>query len=203
MAVVNSPKVTKPEEKPVIKEEPSAPRNTVQIDRIRRNTKLLRLNNLYVLPYANLVKIPRLHYVKIQPEEEPVAAVPPPVTRTAPPAITTPPKKTVTEPPAKPGATPVADKKEERRTICGFLVKQDEAKRNHSPDLFYQWTGQVLPDRASASYLKDSKTQKEVKSVYRNISGGEPEPIKIPEEYLRCADTGQQGQGIQCCYRRQ
>lgn len=167
---VITPKATLPEDKPALKEEPVVPRNIVQIDRIRSSTKLFRLNNLYVLPYANPVRIPRLPYIKIQQDEgpRPVAAKPPVVT----PPVT--PKKTPAVPP-KP--RPVVPKEDQP---VDFLVKQDEAKETTAQVYFTNGQGKFYLTEPRIIF-KDSKTQKEIKSLYRNVSGGEPEPIKIGE----------------------
>jgi hypothetical protein len=168
---VVTPKVVKPEEKPVLKEEPVITRNTVQIDRIRSSTKLFRLNNLYVLPYANPVRIPRLPYIKIPQDETPKPpAAKPPVT----PAVT--PKTSSAPPASRPKPRPVP--KEDQPV--DFLVKQDEAKETTTQVYFTNGQGKFYFTEPRIIF-KDSKTQKEIKSIYRNVSGGEPEPIKIGE----------------------
>lgn len=175
-----TPKVKQPEQPPVIvaKEEPLPPRNTVQIDRIRRQTKLQRLNNLYVLPDGDPVRVPRLPYIRITQEEEPrpAATTPPLASRTATPV--TPPKKTVVTPPVeRTKLKPVPEKKEEQ---VDFLVKQDEAKETTAQIYFTNGKGKFYLTEPRMIF-RDSKTQKEVKSVYRNVSGGEPSPIKLDE----------------------
>lgn len=186
-----TPRVTQPapqqpvvvkEPAPVVpkEEEPQAPpRNTVEVDRIRRHTKLLRLNNLYVLPYANPVNVPRLPYIKIALEEAPriVAATPPPVVQKTTVSQPAPERKPVTRPPAT--RTPVADKKEKEEPV-DFLVKQDEAQETTAQIYFTNGQGKFYLTEPRMIF-RDSKTQKEIKSVYRNVSGGEPSPIQVPE----------------------
>ncbi|WP_146146656.1 vWA domain-containing protein [Taibaiella chishuiensis] len=181
--VVKAPAPVK-EPVPVKEEEPRAPaRNIVQVDRIRRHTKLLRLNNLYVLPDPNPVTVPRLPRIKIPLEEEPriVASTPPPATNRPPVTQPLPERRPATKPPAErpPAKPPVADKKEKEEPV-DFLVKQDEAQETTAQIYFTNGQGKFYLTEPRMIF-RDSKTQKEIKSVYRNVSGGEPTPIKIPE----------------------
>ena len=182
--VVNTPKATPPEEKPVVKEEPQVPaRKVIATDRIRRHTKLLRLNNLYVLPYFNPVKVPRLR-IKILPEDDGriIGAKTPPVKNTPPPVVNNPPPKktTAVTPAERPVPVAVTRKKPKEEQPVDFLVKQDEAKETTAQIYFTNGQGKFYLTEPRIIF-KDSKTQKEIKSVYRNVSGGEPEPIKIQE----------------------
>jgi hypothetical protein len=152
---------------------------TTPIERIRSRTKLSRMNMLYTLADAVPVKVPRLPRMKIlKVEEEPPAiAVNTPAVKAPRPAIVEP---TVDSRPAKPAVNtkPVTPPRKEVEKL-DFVLETQEAKESTLQVYFTNGQGRYYPSEPKL-VIMDSKTNKEVKSVFRNVTGGVPEPIKMP-----------------------
>lgn len=154
------------------------------VDRIYRETRPHRMGLLFTLPgEERIVQVPPLKMnFKVEEEPRPVAAqpAPKPVVQSTAAAKPPVPKPATTNKPPATRTTPgggirTAEKKEE---ILDFVVKTEEAKE--STLQIYFTNGQGKPYRTEPRMvIKDSKTGKEVKNVYRNVTNGEPDPIKL------------------------
>lgn len=131
---------------------PALPR----LERISRIHSLKRFNLLYSLSSVDPVSLRRLPLIRLKPEPE-VAAVKP-----APPPVQAPQTQ-----------APVT-----RQEKVVFSVQSEDAAETTLQVYFTNGTGTFYRTEPLMKIL-DSKTHKEVKSVYRNMSGSEPIPIKM------------------------
>lgn len=178
--------IIKEEPKPVIKEEPPVILPKISsVDRIRSITTPRKMNLLYTLPEGRLVNVPKLNNFKVTIDEEPKQAAPSPNTTAANPPKTNPGKPSIIEPsgPATPKPavnkppTRSNDKKSEEK--LDFIVKTEDAKESTLQIYFTNGQGKFYRTEPKMQ-VKDSKSGKEVKTVYRNVTpGGEPDPIKL------------------------
>jgi hypothetical protein len=171
--------------KPVIIEEPSIVLvKLTPMDRIISLTKPRKMNLLYTLADGNPVKVPRLTNIKIIKDDEPkeTAVLPPTVANTPKPAV---PKNkpgiiepvvgsTIPKPATKNPIRRTETKTEEK---LDFVVKVEEAKESTLQIYFTNGQGRFY-NTEPKMLIKDTKTGKE-KSIYRNVTGGEPNPIKL------------------------
>ncbi|WP_162903055.1 vWA domain-containing protein [Taibaiella koreensis] len=178
------PVVIVKKEEPVKTPEPIVARPApVTIDRIPQITRPGRLGLLFTLPgEERMVKVPPLK-LTIRIEEETPAPVPVRSTPTPRTSATAPPRTTAVRPPAatrKP-APPVGDaiestpRKEETLT---YVVKTEEAKESTLQIYFTNGQGKAYRTEPRM-VIRDSKTGREVKNIYRNVTNGEPDPIKL------------------------
>lgn len=151
-----------------------------QVDRIVSRNKLSRMNLLFVLPEGVPVRVPRLAqtHMKVDPDPVPVAAAPKPAASA--PAR---PRPAIVEPSARTSpavATKRVTRPEEKKTESklDFTVKTEEAKESSLQIYFTNGRGRYYNTEPKMQ-IRDSRTGKEVKSVYRNVVGGEPTPIKL------------------------
>lgn len=173
------PPVKKEEPVKVVVPEPVIVREKRQIDRISFAMKLRTMNLLYTLPYGVPVRVPGLQlkpYIEEAPPIDrnviPQAAV----TKPAPPA-----KPVVIEPTApKPKivTSKTVRKPEKKEEHLDYVVKTEEAKESTLQIYFTNGQGKFYRTEPRM-VIKDSKTGKEVKNIYRNLINGEPEPIKL------------------------
>lgn len=178
------PVVVKKEEppKPVVPAEPAIVLVKLkQLDRIASVTTLRRMAMLYTIPDGHPVNVPKLTNIKIS------AGTPNPDYFPATPATQTvketpKPKPGIIEPgtvtPTKP--VPSAVKKNDRKKTenLEFVVKSEDAKESTLQIYFTNGQGKFYNTEPKLS-IRDSKTGKEVKSLFRNVLGGEPTPIKL------------------------
>lgn len=175
--------VKKEEPKPVVAEqqqEPVSLPKVAQIDRIFSQNKLKRLNMLYTLADASPVKVPSLKIKILTEEEKPatysgntIAVNSKPKTGIIEPSSASKPVKVVaTSKPVK----PQGDKPQEQ---LKFTEQIEPAKETTVQIYFTNGQGKFYNTEPKLIFL-DSKTHKEVKSIYRNVTAGTPEPIKIP-----------------------
>lgn len=155
------------------------------VDRIYRETKPHKMGLLFTLPgEERIVQVPPLKMnFKVEEEPRPVAAQPAPkpaaqstpVTAAKPPAS----RPAATRKPAAArntgGGIRTAEKKEE---ILDFVVKTEEAKES-TLQVYFTNGQNKLYRTEPRMVIKDSKTGKEVKNVYRNVTNGEPDPIRL------------------------
>jgi hypothetical protein len=180
-------KPVKKEEPPkpvVIEEPPIALIKLTPLDRIISLTKPRKMNLLYTLADGNPVKVPRLTNIKIIKDDEPTetAVVPPVQTNTPKPAI---PKNKpgIIEPlvgftvPKSTNKNPTRKTETKTEEKLDFVVKVEEAKESTLQIYFTNGQGRFY-NTEPKMLIKDSKTGKE-KSIYRNVTGGEPNPIKL------------------------
>jgi hypothetical protein len=167
-------------EEPVIISEPVVVREKKQVDRISIAMKLRTMNLLYTLPYGIPVHVPGL---KLKPyiEEKPAIdkSVIPQSGVAARPAPTT--KPVIIEPTAvkpKTVTTKAVRKPEKKEEQLDFVVKTEEAKESTLQIYFTNGQGKFYRTEPRL-VIKDSKTGKEVKNIYRNLTNGEPDPIKL------------------------
>lgn len=181
-------KPVKKEEPPkpvVIEEKPIILVKLTPLDRIISLTKPRKMNLLYTLADGNPVKVPRLTKVKIIKDDEPkeTAVVPPAQTNTPKPVV--PKNKPGIIEPAAGSAVPKPTVKNPTRKTetkteekLDFVVKVEEAKESTLQIYFTNGQGRFY-NTEPKMLIKDSKTGKEVKNIYRNVTGGEPNPIKL------------------------
>lgn len=174
-------------EVPVKKEEPVKPvviepvveRQKVQVTRIFVTSKLRTMGLLYTLPFGVPVKVPRLN-IKFAKDDPASMGLVPQATNSRPkpssrpsviePSANTPRAKMVNNKPVK-----KAEKKEEE---LEYIIKTEEAKESTLQVYFTNGQGKFYRTEPRM-VLKDSKTGKEVKNVYRSVTNGEPDPIKL------------------------
>jgi hypothetical protein len=118
---------------------------------------LKKLNLLYSLSSVDRVSLRRLPSIRLKPGPE-VAALPPP-------------------PPAKQAPKTAAPAMTKQEKVV-FSVQNEDAAETTLQVYFTNGTGTFYRTEPLMKIL-DSKTHKEVKSVYRNMAGAEPSPIKI------------------------
>lgn len=178
------PVVAKKEEpKPVVivqQNEPLPLPKVPQIDRIFSQNKLKRLNMLYTLADASPVKVPSLKIKILSEEEKPIVSGNNTFTANSKP------KAGIIEPsqtskPVKAVATnkPVKLQGEKTEEQLRFTEQVEQAKETTVQIYFTNGQGKFYNTEPKLIFL-DSKTHKEVKSIYRNVTAGTPEPIKIP-----------------------
>jgi hypothetical protein len=183
--------------KPVVKEEPPKPvvieeptivlAKLTPMDRIVSLTRPRKMNLLYTLADGNPVKVPRLTNLRIMKDDEPqqtiVPPVPAPVNTNKPvapknkPGIVEPVTGAVAPKPA-PVKSPVRKAETKTQEKLDFVVKVEEAKESTLQIYFTNGQGRFYKTEPKM-LIKDSKTGKELKSIYRNVTGGEPNPIKL------------------------
>jgi hypothetical protein len=178
------PAVVKKEEppKPVVPIEPPVVLIKLKaLDRIASVTQLRRMAMLYTIPDGQPVKVPRLSNIKISagaPNPDYFPATP--TTQTV--KETPKPKVGIIEPGAATPAKPVIAqvKKTSKKTTenLEFVVKTEDAKESTLQIYFTNGQGKFYNTEPKIS-IRDSKTGKEVKSLFRNVVGGEPTPIKL------------------------
>jgi hypothetical protein len=81
------------------------------------------------------------------------------------------PKPTTTKSPVRKTETKTEEK-------LDFVVKVEEAKESTLQLYFTNGQGRFYKTEPRM-LIKDSKTGKEIKNIYRNVTGGEPDPIKL------------------------
>lgn len=205
VVVAKTPDVAKPvpvpkKEEPVVvtpaipKEVPVVREKLRLADLIYTRSKLQTLNLLYTISDATPFNVPKLKTIKIVVpglEPEPVIvqekkSTPPPavIPETKPPVVkTVPAKGTIVEPTTavvRPKTTAPKKKTEEKKggTNLVFESTSEVAKESTLQIYFTNGRGKFYKTEPKLVFT-DSKTNTEVKSVYRNLDGGEPAPIKI------------------------
>lgn len=168
--------VPEKKEEPV-PQEPVVVREKKQINRIFTAMKLRTLGGLWTLPFGETVKVPRLNikWYKDDPVSSGVIPSGPPEKPKPRPALIEP--TTNTPKPKATGSKPVKRPARKEETL-EFLVKTEEAKESSLQVYFTNGQGKFYRTEPKM-LLKDSKTGKEVKSLYRTLTGGEPDPIKL------------------------
>ncbi|WP_118949949.1 vWA domain-containing protein [Taibaiella helva] len=191
-----------PEEEPVRAPEPAVTRPApVTINRIYQRTKPSRQGLLFTLPgEERMVKVPPLK-MTIRIEED--GPVPPravvPVARTG---TATRPAPAAAKPPAaakkpvKPAGNDIQSvpRKEEQ---LEYVVKTEDAKESTLQIYFTNGQGKNYLTEPRM-VIRDSKTGKEVRNVYRNVTNGEPDPIKLePGTYdISMPGSGSKANGV-------
>jgi hypothetical protein len=183
--------------KPVIKEEPPKPvvieeppivlKKLTPLDRIISLTRPRKMNLLYTLADGNPVRVPRLTNIRIVKDDEPqqtvVSPPVPPVNTPKPavpknkPGIIEPVTGSTTPKPA-PAKNPIRKTETKTEEKLDFVVKVEEAKESTLQVYFTNGQGRFYKTEPRM-LIKDSKTGKEIKNIYRNVTGGEPDPIKL------------------------
>jgi len=192
-ATISAPRKETPAPAPVAADVP-APREKVRaIDLIYHRRTLQTLNLLYTIADANPVKVPKLPPIKIDLpadlQPQPVAATvsAEPKKETTPPVVTAPPKPAVNRNAiVEPVATAARPKSKEVRKTADknapadlpFESVSQDAKESSVQIYFTNGRGKFYKTEPKLVFV-DSKTKAEVKSVYRNLEGGEPMPIKM------------------------
>lgn len=185
-------KPVKKEEPPkqvVIEEKPIILAKLPPMDRIISLTRPRKMNLLYTLADGNPVNVPKLTNVRFVKDDEPQQATVPPVPVNTPvntnkptppknkPGIIEPVTGSVNPKPA-PAKSPVRKTEPKTQEKLDFVVKVEEAKESTLQIYFTNGQGRFYRTEPKM-LIKDSKTGKEIKSVYRNVTGGEPDPIKL------------------------
>lgn len=174
-----------PEETPVVRKKYPA------LDLIYTRTRLQIMNLLYTIPDGVVINVPPLKPMKF--------SVPPPdVIPQTPPAVT-PAAKTankIVEPTTavvKPKTTTVVKKQESKEDInLPFESTTTDAKESSVQIYFTNGKGKFYRTEPKLLF-KDSKTKADVKSIYRNLEGGEPMPIKLEPGTYDLAVVGSKG----------
>jgi hypothetical protein len=184
-------KPVKKEEPPktiVIEEKPIILAKLTPLDRIISLTRPRKMNLLYTLADGNPVKVPKLTNIRFVKDDEPQQITVPtpvntPVNTNKPavpknkPGIIEPVTGAVIPKPA-PVKTPVRKAEPKTQEKLDFVVKVEEAKESTLQIYFTNGQGRFYKTEPKM-LIKDSKTGKEIKSIYRNVTGGEPNPIKL------------------------
>jgi hypothetical protein len=181
-------KPVKKEEAPkpvVVEEKPIVLIKLTPLDRIISLTRPRKMNLLYTLADGNPVKIPKLTNIKIIKDDGPPQADIPaaPINMTKPavpknkPGIVEPTTGSVNPKPA-PVKSPVRKTVTNTDEKLDFVVKVEDAKESTLQIYFTNGQGRFY-NTEPKMLIKDSKTGKEIKSIYRNVTGGEPNPIKL------------------------
>lgn len=175
---------------PPVKKEPPVPPveapvtlpKVVLFNKIYSRTKLAKMNLLYTLPEGIPVIVPRLGRISLATD----APAKLPGTVEAPvQAKATPPKKagiiepeaTVTKP--KTGSVKtIPPKKIKEDEKLDYVVKIEEAKESTLQIYFTNGNGKLYSTEPRLQ-IKDSKTGRDVRSVFRTQTGGEPDPIRL------------------------
>lgn len=188
VVVKQEPLPVKPVEKkaepviPVVEEKPVVLPKLTPLDRIISLTKPRKMNLLYTLADGIPAKVPRLTPIRIIQDEvqAPVPVVPvkaePAVPKNKPGIIE--PVTGSLHPNAVPVKAPVKKPEQKPEDKLEYVVKVEEAKESTLQIYFTNGKGRFYSTEPRLS-IKDSKTGKEVKSVYRNVTAGEPTPIKL------------------------
>lgn len=162
LPVIHEPKVTEPEQavlsQPKAQEwvRPALP----DLEKVQSIHSLAKLSLLYALSSADPVSLRRLPPIRIKPDPE--VAV----------AIRTPLKQA--EQPGSSGPVKAGEEK------VVFDVQTEDAAETTLQIYFTDGKGTFYRTEPLMKIL-DSKTHSEIKSVYRNISGSDPMPIKMPQ----------------------
>jgi hypothetical protein len=181
-------KPVKKEEAPkpaVVEEKPIVLVKLTPLDRIISLTRPRKMNLLYTLADGNPVKIPKLTNIRIIKDDGPPQTDIPsvPVNTTKPavpknkPGIVEPTTGSVNPKPA-PAKNPVRKTETKTDEKLDFVVKVEDAKESTLQIYFTNGQGRFY-NTEPKMLIKDSKTGKEIKSIYRNVTGGEPNPIKL------------------------
>jgi hypothetical protein len=181
-------KPVKKEEVPkpiVVEEKPVVLVKLTPLDRIISLTRPRKMNLLYTLADGNPVKIPKLTNIKIIKDDGPLQTDVPstPVNTIKPavpknkPGIVEPTTGSVTPKPA-PAKNPVRKTEPKTDEKLDFVVKVEDAKESTLQIYFTNGQGRFY-NTEPKMLIKDSKTGKEIKSIYRNVTAGEPNPIKL------------------------
>ncbi len=152
------------------------------LDRIVLMKNIRKRNILYTLPEPVPVSVPRL-MVKLTIEPDPPQPKPTP----------TPAQRTNKEAsPAKPVARPPTPAKAGGEEALEFTSEEETAKESSLQIYFTNGQGKFYLTEPRM-VIRDSRTQKEVKNIYRNVSGGEPDPILLPPGMYDIAIPGGRG----------
>jgi len=191
------PQVTKetpPEQKTEPVDVPPVARKTYPpVNFIYTRSKLQRMNLLYTIADAVPVNFPKLKPIKIEISGEPnVFPQSPTGNNTAPkaPNKVVEPTVAIEKPKTKPPVKK-ADNKEE--VNLPFESTSVDSKESSIQVYFTNGRGKFYRTEPKLLF-KDSKTQAEVKSIYRNLeAGGEPTPIKMEPGTYDLAVVGSKG----------
>lgn len=183
--VKDEPVAVVPVEVPIVRKKYPA------LDLIYTRTKLQRMNLLYTIPDAVPVSVPALKPMKIVIAGLNVIPQTPPAVNPA--AKTT---NKIVEPTAsvvKTKTTTAVKKQDSKEDInLPFESTTTDAKESSVQIYFTNGKGKFYRTEPKLVF-KDSKTKVDVKSIYRNLEGGEPLPIKLVPGTYDLAVVGSKG----------
>ncbi|KAA5533259.1 VWA domain-containing protein [Taibaiella lutea] len=182
-----------PEKKPEPVVPPVVNRKTYPpLDLIYTRSKLQKMNLLYTIADANPVIVPRLKPMKITVPGMPDVFPQTPVANSSTPKA---PNKVVEPTVAiqKPKTNATVKKAENKEDInLPFQSTTVDSKESSVQIYFTNGKGKFYRTEPKLLF-KDSKTKADVKSVYRNLEGGEPAPIKMDPGTYDLAIVGSKG----------